>query len=245
MPAGADGRTPDRAPRNSVRISSQIGGPPLSAHDASSADEYWVHHPLLRTFVSEAQAIIAAAESPPSALAALRAPFARLLADREWLPAAFRQACETSRMGGGIGQWLLYRSADRSLTLFSLVVPPGSATPVHDHLAWGLVGLYEGGQQESIYRVASTAGESHKELEMATVRHIEVGDFYELLPPDNDIHSVRTTTPTPSVSLHLLASDIGCTWRHTYDPEKGTVHPFRSGYTNAECEDKSDHPEPS
>ena len=32
-------------------------------------------------------------------------------------------------MGGGIGQWLLFRSADRSLCLFSLVVPPGAMTP--------------------------------------------------------------------------------------------------------------------
>jgi len=65
------------------------------------------------------------------------------------------------------------------------------------------------------------------------------------IPPDNDIHGVRTTTPTPSVSLHLLASDIGCTRHHTYDPEKGTVRPFRSGYTNAECEDESNRPGPS
>ena len=54
-------------------------------------------------------------------------------------------------MGGGIGQWLLYRAEDGSLSLFSLVVPSGSATPVHDHLAWGLVGLYRGEQDEEIY----------------------------------------------------------------------------------------------
>src|SRR5262249_2400718 len=138
----------------------------MSAQVAPRADEYWVHHPLLRTFVCEAKAIIAAAASPLSALAALRAPFARLLADREWLPEVFRQACETGRMGGGIGQWLLYRSADHSLTLFSLVVPPGSATPVHDHLAWGLVGLYEGGQEESIYRVDHAAGQGSGRLEV-------------------------------------------------------------------------------
>jgi hypothetical protein len=54
-------------------------------------------------------------------------------------------------MGGGIGQWLLFRAGDRSLTLFSLVVPPEAQTPVHDHLAWGLVGLYRGTQDERIY----------------------------------------------------------------------------------------------
>jgi predicted metal-dependent enzyme (double-stranded beta helix superfamily) len=47
-------------------------------------------------------------------------------------------------MGGGIGQWLIFRAADRSLALFALVVPSGAETPVHDHLAWGLVGLYQG-----------------------------------------------------------------------------------------------------
>ena len=54
-------------------------------------------------------------------------------------------------MGGGIGQWLLYRAGDGSLSLFSLVVPPGAETPIHDHLAWGLVGLYRGTQDEEIY----------------------------------------------------------------------------------------------
>ena len=26
-------------------------------------------------------------------------------------------------------------------------MPPGSSTPIHDHLAWGLVGLYRGTQE--------------------------------------------------------------------------------------------------
>lgn len=38
------------------------------------------------------------------------------------------------------------------MCLFSLVVPPGSMTPVHDHLAWGLVGLYKGNQDEESCR---------------------------------------------------------------------------------------------
>ena len=30
-------------------------------------------------------------------------------------------------------------------------------TPVHDHLAWGLVGLYRGNQDEEFYRLAPAA----------------------------------------------------------------------------------------
>ncbi|HZG64364.1 MAG TPA: hypothetical protein VEY13_12785 [Rubrobacteraceae bacterium] len=49
-----------------------------------------------------------------------------------------------------------------------------------------------------------------------------------------------------SVSIHLLANDAGCVWRHSYDPETGAVSPFRSGYVNRTCkpDDLSD-PAPS
>ena len=54
-------------------------------------------------------------------------------------------------MGSGIGMWLLYRAGDGNLAFSSLVVPPGASTPVHDHLAWGLVGLYRGTQDEVVF----------------------------------------------------------------------------------------------
>src|SRR5436190_1429519 len=110
-----------------------------------------------------------------------------LLADPAWLPREYRESAPESGMGGGIGQWLLFRAGDRSLSLFSLVVPPGAQTPVHDHLAWGLVGLYRGSQDEEIY------AERDDRLEVIERRRLVPGDFYALLPPANDIHRVRTT----------------------------------------------------
>jgi len=205
----------------------------------SFRDECFIESDLLRAFIREVEGIIAASGSPVEALRTMRPPFARLLAERTWLPEKFRLPAEKSGMGGGIGTWLIYRSADRSLSLSSLVVVPEATTPVHDHLAWGLVGLYDGTQEERVYRQVRSAGEGHSELELVTVRQLQRGDFYELLPPDNDIHSVRTTSAVPSVSLHLLGRDIGCVWRHSYEPEKSAVHPFRSGYTNAPCEDRA------
>ncbi len=105
-----------------------------------SEDEFHVDSPALRAFIAEVRTIVPRATSPGEAVVALREPFSRLLADRAWLSYKFRQPSPQSGMGGGISSWLVYRSADRSLTLMSLVVPPGSATPVRDHLSWGLVG---------------------------------------------------------------------------------------------------------
>jgi predicted metal-dependent enzyme (double-stranded beta helix superfamily) len=196
-----------------------------------AGDEYLLDTPVVRQFVAAVRASIDAASSPQEACAAIRPRFAELLANQDWLPAEYRESAPESGMGGGIGQWLLFRAADGSLSLFSLVVPAGSETPVHDHLAWGLVGLYAGTQDEDIY------GERNGGLELLQSRSLEPGDFYELIPPTDDIHRVRTTSDETSVSIHLLTNDTGCVWRHRYDPDSGEREPFRSGWVNVPCDE--------
>jgi predicted metal-dependent enzyme (double-stranded beta helix superfamily) len=195
------------------------------------SDELVLDTPVLRGFLAGVREAIAGSDSPDQACEAIRPRFAELLADDDWLPAEYQAPVPGSGMGGGIGQWLLYRTADGSLSLFSLVVPPGSATPVHDHLAWGLVGLYRGAQDEEVF------AERDDRLELVERRRLVRGDFYALIPPQDDIHRVRTTSEEPSVSIHLLTNDTGCVWRHTFDPESGERHAFRSGYANVDCED--------
>ena len=190
-------------------------------------DEYLLDTPVVRAFIDQVRDAIAHAADPANACDRIRPAFATLLEDPGWLPDAYAQPNPESLMGGGIGQWLLFRAGDRSLTLFALVVPAGSETPVHDHLAWGLVGLYRGTQDEEIFDT---------ELTLTETRQLNPGDFYALLPPRDDIHRVRTTSEDTSISIHLLTNDTGCVWRHTFDPEKKTSAPFRSGYVNVPCD---------
>ena len=201
----------------------ETGGP-------TNGDEYVLDTPTVRSFVAGVRETISRAQGPEEAVEGLRPIFSELLADDAWLPEEYRAPVPESGMGGGIGQWLLFRSAGRELSLFALVVPPGAATPVHDHLAWGLVGLYRGEQEETVYEARE--GE---ELAVKLRRTVQRGDFYPLLPPRDDVHRVRTTSSETSVSIHLLSNDTGCVWRHSYDPETGAVSPFRSGYANRPC----------
>ncbi|MDH5333712.1 MAG: hypothetical protein OEW65_07515 [Thermoleophilia bacterium] len=194
-------------------------------------DEWVLDTPLVRSFIGDVRAAVDRAASPEEACRLVEPGFTELLVRPDWLPARFQEDAPDSGMGGGIGQWLLYRAADRSLCLFSLVVPPGSMTPVHDHLAWGLVGLYRGNQDEEFYEPGDGT------LALVRRRPLQPGDSYALLPPRNDVHRVRTTSDVTSVSIHLLANDTGCVLRHTYDEETGEARPFRSGYVNAECEE--------
>ncbi len=196
---------------------------------ANAADEYVLDSPRLRSFIDGVNAIRRSEDDPRAIIAAIRPRFAKLLADKTWLPAEYQEPFQGSGMGSGIGMWLLYRAADGGLALSSLVVPAGAQTPVHDHLAWGLVGLYRGEQDEEVFaRRDDAAMADHAELELVERHRLRPGDFYELLP-ENDIHRVRTVSDVTSVSLHLLGNDNGCIWRHRFHPDERRVEPFRSG----------------
>jgi 3-mercaptopropionate dioxygenase len=207
-------------------------------------DQWFIESQELRSFVTTVSEISAiTVDDRTQTLAKLEPYFQELLAQQEWLPQKFAQANPESRMGGGIGQWLLYRAKDRSLSIFSLVIPPGSTTPVHDHLAWGLIGLYKGNQEETVYRrVDNGDTEGHAQLQITEVRLLQPGDIYRLLPPDGDIHAVKTTSQSASVSIHILGNDTGCILRHQFIPESHSVKSFRSGYSNALCkEEEKEH----
>src|SRR5438270_13765913 len=145
---------------------------------------FLVDVPEVRALIDETHACVSRYDAPADRVEALKPAFARLLGADDWLPAAFAQPDETSRMGGGIGQYALYRAEDGSLCLFSLVVPAGASTPVHDHLAWGLVGIYRGRQDETVYRrLDDGVDPSHAQLDVAKRHDLGRGECDTLLPP--------------------------------------------------------------
>ena len=77
--------------------------------------------------------------------------------------------------------------------------------------------------------------ETKATLKVSSEQTVSAGEFYTLLPPDGDIHYVKTVSEAPSVSIHLLANDTGCVLRHKYDPLAGTVTAFRSMWANVKC----------
>jgi predicted metal-dependent enzyme (double-stranded beta helix superfamily) len=197
---------------------------------------FLVDVPEIRELIDETRRLTADIADTHARVEALRPAFAKLLAADGWLPQEYGEPDLESGMGGGIGQYALYRAEDGSLCLFSLVIPAGSQTPIHDHLAWGLIGVYRGVQDETVYRrLDDGKDERAATLEVARRQTVKQGDFYTLLPPLDDIHYVKTVSATPSISIHLLANDTACVTRHRFDLRSGLITPFRSGYSNAKC----------
>ncbi len=211
----------------------------LTGPTIDGKDEWYLDNEVHRSFIKQVQAIRESESDAAMIVARIEPLFKELLADPDWLPQHFQEPAENSGMGGGIGMWLLYRSGDGDLAFSSLVVPPGAATPVHDHLAWGIVGLYRGTQDEHVFtRTDDARSEGKASLVTLERRSLVPGNLYELLP-ETDIHQVRTTSDVTSVSLHLLGNDNGCIVRHRFHPDEGRVEPFKSGWLNVPCVEDS------
>src|SRR5438128_701711 len=58
----------------------------------------------------------------------------------------------------GYRQHVIYVPPDRSFSLLSLVWAHGQETPIHDHRAWCVVGVYEGEESEIRYEVIANGG---------------------------------------------------------------------------------------
>src|SRR4029453_12135185 len=141
----------------------------------------------IRGLIAETERLVREVPDVNARLEALKPIFSELLASDGWLPDEYAAPDRRSGMGGGIGQYALYRATDGSLCLFSLVIPPGAETPVHDHLAWGLIGVYRGRQNKTVYRRLDDGRvEDRASLEVTRRQTIGAGEFYALVPPIDD-----------------------------------------------------------
>ena len=50
---------------------------------------------------------------------------------------------------------LVHVAPDGAFSLLALVWLPGQATPIHDHLSWCVVGVHQGAELESRYRLSA------------------------------------------------------------------------------------------
>lgn len=101
-------------------------------------------------------------------------------------------------------QHVLHVEPDGGFSIVALVWLPGQETPVHDHVAWCVTGVYEGTETEQRYELRG--GDSY----LAPVDEVtnEEGSVCGFAPP-GDIHLVRNSGTTKAISIHVYGADIG------------------------------------
>jgi 3-mercaptopropionate dioxygenase len=124
-----------------------------------------------------------------------------LLAADDWLAPEHRVPGTDSYR-----QHLLHVSPCRGLSVVALVWRPGQRTPVHDHVAWCVVGVLEGVERETHFRLASVDGEPCLEPTRTVEAH--PGHVEALVPGGDDIHVVEAAADGLTISMHVYGADI-------------------------------------
>lgn len=125
-----------------------------------------------------------------------------LLAEPDWLSQDYRQGWPDRYR-----QYILHVAPDGGFSVVALVWQPGQTTPIHDHLTWCVVGVYEGAEEEINYRLYENNGERF--LAKHAVETAHPGEVTTLIPPEEGIHKVTNSGTDKAISIHVYAADIG------------------------------------
>jgi predicted metal-dependent enzyme (double-stranded beta helix superfamily) len=176
-------------------------------------------------FISGVESVVSTGGAPAEVVERIEPLMRELVRERTWLDEKYRRPIP----GKPYSQYLLHVAPDRSFSVVSFVWAPGEGSPIHDHRTWGVIGQYEGEEEETRYRLLETG---LHELGVAVFHPGDVGHVY---PPTREVHRIRNRTQAPAVSVHVYGGDIGAIERHAFDPKTGASRPFVSGYDEPSC----------
>jgi 3-mercaptopropionate dioxygenase len=96
---------------------------------------------------------------------------------------------------------LLHVPDDGAYSLVAAVWRPGQRTPIHDHVAWCVVGVHRGEEHEIRYRLAG-------EHLVEDGRTTGAAGSVTVLTPPGDIHAVVNDSTVVAASLHVYGADL-------------------------------------
>jgi len=180
----------------------------------------------LRRFIIETERVVRSSKSESEVLRRAKPLMAEVLDTPRSVPLeAFRPRKDRFAMN------LIYMPKDRIFSVNGAIWLPGQTTPIHDHLTWAMVGVYEGEERESLFRrIDDGSNTKVARLERAGERTNGRGHITVL--GRAGIHRIDNLSHAPSLSIHVYGIDIGNAERHSYNPITGEVGKFVSGYCN-------------
>jgi predicted metal-dependent enzyme (double-stranded beta helix superfamily) len=174
-------------------------------------------------------AVLAKAADNRSVVEGVTPLLKQLLSREDLIPAEYR-----SPLPHKYAQYLLYKPKDESFSVIAFVWGPGQVAPVHDHLVWGLVGVYQGAVVEKRYRREDRGEWAEPRYALRQVGEVTArrGDISFVYPPDYDIHGVANPFDDIAITVHIYGTDIGKQPRHIHDVATGDLRDVITRHDN-------------
>ncbi len=139
-----------------------------------------------------------------------------LLATRDVLRRAVRDGAWRRRDDAQAGLNVLYNAPD--LTILDVVWPPLVSILPHDHRMWAAIGIYEGAEDNAMYRRDGST------IVASGVRELREHDV--LLLGDDTIHGVHNPARSYTGALHVYGGDLVNIERSQWNPETLLEEPY-------------------
>jgi 3-mercaptopropionate dioxygenase len=182
-------------------------------------------------FIADAESIVTGSGSESEVLRRLTPKLEEFVGQEGSIPEeALRPRTDRFAMN------LIHLPEDRNFSIIGGVWTPGQTTPIHDHLTWALIGVYQGREREALFRRTDDRSDP-KHAELKIVSEKTNGKGHVTVLGEAGIHRVDNPFDEPAYSIHVYGRDIGPSERHSYDPVTGEISKFVSGYCNVLSDD--------
>lgn len=106
----------------------------------------------------------------------------------------------------GYGRHELFICPNEAFSVLAAVWPAGIVSPIHDHMTWCALGVYEGVIRETRYE-PKPGNRDVAEAVPVSVTELMAGDVAHLPVDAPDIHCMQNPTNEPAISIHVYAGD--------------------------------------
>jgi predicted metal-dependent enzyme (double-stranded beta helix superfamily) len=192
---------------------------------------------VLKHFIDDLESVMAREHDQWKIVGAVEPLMKKLVTsdDLSWIKDRYRRPpVGKSGPAAGYGQYCLYRRGD-ALSVIAFCWGPGKGTPIHDHLAWGVLGFIDGQEKETRFRRVDDGKSAERaDLQQVGVVYTRKGETSHLVTPSRDIHRVENPGDTPSLSIHVYGCDMGIQRRRRYDAVTGAIEWYTTPHDSDE-----------
>jgi len=126
---------------------------------------------------------------------------------------------------------LVYRDPRGLFVIMALLWKPRTASAVHDHASWGVMGTFENAIEVTNFdRVDDGKTAGFAELKTREVLPSPTGNVEVVVPPRVDIHRMANPTDRQTITIHTYGREVDAC--NVYDPESGRMGTLSLRYAN-------------